>query len=85
MTSEDKKIFIRLLHRTWDYIGDDVYGTSSRNQVWELSIDRASPETDEERRVLNDYLKASPTMSMAEKHKLKMETFIHRWYEGGRP
>jgi hypothetical protein len=85
MTSEDKLILRRLLHRTWDYIGDDVYGTSSRNQVWELSVDRASPNDDEERRVFNLYLKESPTMSIAAKDNLKKEIFAYRWYEGGRP
>ena len=87
MTPEEKETLKKLLHRTWNYIGDDVYGTVSRNEVWELSVDRAYShvETPEERRVLDLYFKESPTMAKAAKEKLKREIFSYKWYEGGRP
>lgn len=82
LTEVEQGVLARLLNRTWDYIGDDVYGTVSRNTVWEVSVDRASEyiKSDIDRAVFYKFLEQSHNY----KNKLKLQIFKHKWYEGGR-
>jgi hypothetical protein len=75
----------KLLYRTWDSVSDDMYKTVSRNEVWEVCLDRAYDyvKSPEEKVALELY--RNSRFSTKEKEKLKRRIFAYRWYEGGRP